>query len=181
MIKVIDNIVSVELADEIENIMLNGNFPWYFKPNTYGPGSENRKLIKNEIEVFHLDHVFYQYDLENKINSKYYEIIKKVLNTIEYKSLYRIKANFTTNLTNYKKNNHQSVHIDWENKKCKSLLYYVNDSDGDTRFFDNNKKVIKKIKPKKGRAVLFNSNLTHAAANPIKFPYRMVINFLFEK
>ena len=61
-----------------------------------------------------------------------------------------------------------------------SLLYYVNDSDGDTKFFDNDYNQIQSVTPKKGRSVFFNSNLLHAGSNPIKNDVRIVVNSILE-
>ena len=56
----------------------------------------------------------------------------------------------------------------------------ANDSDGDFRIFDDNLKVVKKITPKKGQAVLFNSNKYHSGSCPINSNIRLNINFVFE-
>lgn len=56
------------------------------------------------------------------------------------------------------------------------VLYYVNDSDGDTVFFDNNNVEIKRVTPKKGRVVLFNGAIMHSGGIPKESP-RCVINF----
>ena len=55
------------------------------------------------------------------------------------------------------------------------VLYYVKDSDGDTHIFDEFGGVIKKIKPKKGRVVVFNGNLLHASG-VAKEDIRAVVN-----
>ena len=65
------------------------------------------------------------------------------------------------------------------------MVYYVNDSDGDTVLFNefyNTKSVSinRRIAPKKGRAVIFDSNRFHASSNPINTPTRFVINFTFK-
>lgn len=56
------------------------------------------------------------------------------------------------------------------------VLYYVNDADGDTVFFDNNDQELFRVTPKKGRIVLFNGGIMHSGGIPKKFP-RSVINF----
>lgn len=56
------------------------------------------------------------------------------------------------------------------------VLYYVNDADGDTVFFDNNNNIIERVTPKKGRVVLFNGNILHGGGIPKKSP-RCVVNF----
>ena len=42
------------------------------------------------------------------------------------------------------------------------ILYYLNDSDGDTIFFDDDKNEIKRITPKKGRIAFFDGSIPHA-------------------
>jgi ectoine hydroxylase-related dioxygenase (phytanoyl-CoA dioxygenase family) len=69
-----------------------------------------------------------------------------------------------------------------------SMVYYVNDSDGDTFLFNefqNSNKVTEvtlkqRVMPRKGRAVIFDSNRFHASSNPINNTSRFVINFTFK-
>jgi len=56
------------------------------------------------------------------------------------------------------------------------VLYYVNDSDGDTVFFDNYDNIIHNVTPKKGRVILFNGNIKHGAGIPSAGP-RCIVNF----
>jgi hypothetical protein len=70
---------------------------------------------------------------------------------------------------------HYKPHID-TSKKHTVLLYYVNDADGDTVFFDSNNKIIDNVSPKKGRLVVFNGSIYHAAGIPKK-THRCVVNF----
>ena len=50
-----------------------------------------------------------------------------------------------------------------------------------TLLFDNSKNLIEKINPKKGRAVIFDSNSLHAASPPFNSKIRVVINCTFYK
>ena len=54
-------------------------------------------------------------------------------------------------------------------------LYYVNDADGDTFFFDRNREVINRVTPKKGRMVVFDGLTLHASSMPSK-DYRISLN-----
>ena len=92
----------------------------------------------------------------------------------------RIKINTTFPYPNNTKEKHGPIHQDF-NSGGLSIIYYINNSDGDTIFFNENLKEIKRISPKQGRAVVFDSNINHAACCPINSPYRQVINFVLYK
>ena len=70
---------------------------------------------------------------------------------------------------------HHPWHIDSTNSYT-SMVYYVNDSDGDTFL---SKEDTQRITPKANAAVIFPSNLWHASSNPTK-GRRMVINYMVE-
>ena len=72
---------------------------------------------------------------------------------------------------------HNVPHIDHQYKHY-TMLYYVNDSDGPTRFFSN-EKIIKEVEPKKGRVVIFPGHIKHSSASPIRTSRRMILNFNF--
>lgn len=73
---------------------------------------------------------------------------------------------------------HYLPHVDL-NIKHLVVLYYVNDSDGDTVFFDSSGKIFKTVKPTKGRMVFFDGQILHAAGIP-KTSHRCVVNFDIE-
>jgi hypothetical protein len=66
-----------------------------------------------------------------------------------------------------------------------TILYYVNDSDGDTIIFNEkyngnslkNYSINKKISPQKGRCVMFRTNTFHSSGIPIKNLGRIIINY----
>jgi hypothetical protein len=70
----------------------------------------------------------------------------------------------------------------------KTLLYYVNNADGDTVFYNERftgepiavLTEQMRITPKKGSAIIFDSNQVHSANIPKSKAYRCVINSIFE-
>jgi hypothetical protein len=74
-----------------------------------------------------------------------------------------------TNLTHYK------PHTDLSNKHL-VVLYYINDADGATVFFDEHNNIIKEVEPKRGRVVLFDGSIKHSGGIPKDGP-RCIANF----
>ena len=60
------------------------------------------------------------------------------------------------------------------------ILYYLNDSDGDTYFYKNNK-VIKQITPVFNKAVFFDGTTYHSSSKPVKSDRRIVLNLNVDK
>jgi len=56
------------------------------------------------------------------------------------------------------------------------ILYYVNEADGDTVFFNSEGEIIQTVSPKKGRVVLFDGLIKHSGGIP-KQKNRAVVNF----
>jgi|13_taG_2_1085334.scaffolds.fasta_scaffold58297_2 hypothetical protein len=187
MIKLFDfsNLIDV---DKIKNCLEDGEFAWYFQKKTVDYGYDSSRKDENTILNSQLSHTFFN----GRVTSETINMVTPILSNVDVgvaKKLYRIKSNFNHNITNYNKKNYGAIHTDYFTKNKNkivnvennymSLLYYVNDSDGDTRFFQD-KKIIYQHTPKKGTALLFNSNLEHAGSNPIISNHRMVINFIFK-
>ena len=127
---------------------------------------------------------------EKKYNfiKEFNELLEKHKNKVFSNRLIRIKANVLPKQTNYPENYHNYAHIDNLDHPVETLLYYVNDSDGGTFIFNEKKgdkfdklTIKERVTPKKGRAVLFDSNYFHASSSPVKSSSRAVINFVFQK
>jgi|694.fasta_scaffold33071_9 hypothetical protein len=176
MIKIYENFLPKQFEDEILNLHTSEELPWFFLKNTvnFDTSSIVNKNAKNNFQLYHTFFLKEPY-------SKFYDYMIKILNFIEikYKNIHRVKSNLNTNLAHYMKDNFQIPHTDSDNDNFYSLLYYVNDSDGDTLFFEGDT-ITNRVVPKKGKAVLFKSNILHCASNPIKYDYRIVTNFVFE-
>jgi hypothetical protein len=138
----------------------------------------------NELDTPQFTHLYYEKAQSGVMSGAYKEsehIISALVQANHLPNEYeiiRIKANFTHNTTGYEIHHHQPIHYDSSDPSRYSILYYVHDSDGDTLFFssEDKSKIVKRVSPKKGRAIIFDSNMFHAGCNPIVSPYRIVIN-----
>jgi hypothetical protein len=113
---------------------------------------------------------------------------------LEYVKNYRIKINWTAPIDIDETIEYKLLHVDKYEEHI-VIIYYVNDTDGDTLIFNNkngnnskdfykqfdgtidinNFELKKSISPKKGRVVMFNGNLYHYGKYP-KIKDRFVIN-----
>ena len=175
-IRVYDDIINPLLVDLIkEKVLEEGNFSFkYFdkfypfhpihSPNLpigFGFGNE---YIKNKI-VINQDLIFYNQIL-TQTSTKLGFIIDDLITA-------RIWLT-----TPEKNNNICSPHTDlkYPHLVC---LYYINDADGDTVFFEKDESTIfKRIAPKKGRVVIFDGSISHASSTPTNNP-RATINYNF--
>lgn len=101
------------------------------------------------------------------------------------KHIRRIKANSLTRDGDEIKYN--PPHIDVTVPGCISMIYYINDSDGDTvlfeEFYDHghyNLTESCRVTPKKGQVLIIDSDQYHSSSCPIVSYQRMIINFIFE-
>jgi len=205
LIEIHDNFLPDDFADEIENLLMSNQFGWYVNlTTTYANDNLNKieldKLqTKNVIENSQLVHSFYFTENDGSAflkdgveNSDYCNLIFSIMDVLKTNTfwkdnpkLIKSKANLNFSMTNYTNENHQPIHSDvgdfkWNEEGCKSLLYYVNDSDGDTIFFDNELNITTRVSPKKNRSIIFDSHNLHAGSNPIKNHMRAVINLVFK-
>jgi hypothetical protein len=182
MIEVLDNFVDKDYADYIEKEMLERDFKWYISRSYFTcPEWQTKKYshMKNLKEYLLLSHDLYNED--KKVSDKT-DIVDNIVNRLPKRiSIYRAKANLQTQSTDNNEVYHNTPHIDLYNKNGdyqphKVALYYVNDSDGDTILFNDKLDIVRRVKPKKGRILLFNGDTLHTSSHPTKSDYRMCIN-----
>ncbi len=107
--------------------------------------------------------------------------------SIKLESMFRCKVNIMWQKESFPENHWNVVHQDSDDESV-SILYYVNDSDGDTYLFDQfyekdvlpNLTVAKRVTPKRNRVVVFDGRRYHASSNPRNSRERIVINFVFK-
>jgi hypothetical protein len=99
---------------------------------------------------------------------------------IEYKKILRAKINI---ITMDNEDYHNFIHIDAPIKH-KVFLYYLNDSDGDTLFFNKNFNdkidselvVDYSVTPKAGKAIVFDGMRWHSSTPPKNNQLRIILN-----
>ena len=161
-IKIIDNCLSLEAHDTIKTALLESEFPWYYNSAKVDSEGWDADPLNN----YQFTHVFYN---DMAPISPYIELLHPVMSILNPAAILRIKANLTPrteNLVNYK------MHIDAENFKGKTAIYYVNDNNGSTIFEDKSV-----VESKENRLVIFDSQLLHAGTTCTNQKIRCVINF----
>lgn len=184
-IHIFEDIISKESQDILEKYFSNSNLEWkdinntpfldtYFPQKVIPPKFIKDELVKSIISEIE-DNVAIK--LETSINTNY-----------------RYKVNFLTS-SDYleSRNEKESIHIDRYEPHI-SMVYYINDSNGDTKFYKlNDGNVIdwikyvsdgeydrfveyKSVSPKKGKVVVFDGLIPHHSTYP-KSGNRYVINF----
>lgn len=166
MIKVMTDMIPKKAQDELEAILLGWNFPWYHYANT-----NYASQITQPDDVPQFTHGFIR---ENASNSQMSHIPLKLLDLIGVPkdNLLRVKANLLMREPEVKIH---PPHTD-DDREHIAFIYYVNESDGDTHFYEGDK-IIKTVSPKKGSGVFFNGSIFHASASPVNTRYRIVLNY----
>ena len=91
---------------------------------------------------------------------------------------YRVKRLIFNMQTIRPKWSMQHPHPDFFDKDLITILYYVNNSDGDTFFFEGSE-CVHRSSPIKGTAAMSPSCMWHAGSSPTKTETRVVINMCF--
>ena len=72
-----------------------------------------------------------------------------------------------------------NAHVDQEVPHT-VLLYYINDADGDTFFFDKDMNVMHRETPERGKLVIFDGSIFHSSSAP-STNIRMTLNLNYER
>ena len=192
MIHVIDNFISTSFQEEIKHTLLGHSFPWYFTEDiTFG-----KSLIDSEnLGQPHPAHA-HLFCRNKKPTSNYFDLILplahigssevnfKFNEVVQCRSFLQYPLNRT-----FLKKSVDRLHIDLPYDHL-VVLYYVVDSDGDTLIVDKIREgnveeyhhnvedytVIQRVKPRQGRAVIFDGKYYHTAEQPTQ-NMRCIINF----
>jgi hypothetical protein len=137
-----------------------------------------------------LTHHLFMKDGEEEQKSPHYPILTPFLESIYSKvgdfDLLRAKVNVTMPDPRFDAYTSQVPHIDLKYDDGNELphvvfLYYINDSDGPTYFYNKELKVISSVPPSMGTCVMFDGGTLHAGSNPNLTPFRYALNINIRK
>lgn len=180
-----ENVLTVDQKNSIEKLLLkNNNFYWQLDKTLYG--EEINKTL-NFMNYFDCHQMIHQFIVNGNLFSNYTKTILDYMNWPVLcnklnipNNIWKMKTNLMFNLKSNKTN---TPHVD-SNKIHISMIYYVNDSDGETTIYnkiagENLKdiKPVKKFKPKKGSFLIFDGSRYHSSKPPQNTELRCVINF----
>jgi len=187
--QIIENFVKPRIQNELEVLLMGSNFPYFYSSESCVPAeykeNENEDvrltgatlLDGNTIEAPQFSHLFVS---DGVVNSEAYKNVAPILNKVidlvdgDY---YVAKCKVNMNLADVRfEGKYHTPHIDNGFEDQVTAIYYVNDSDGDTYFFDGSNKVTKRVTPKKGTLVMWKGKVFHAKSSPIQTNSRVVIN-----
>jgi hypothetical protein len=203
-ILVIDNVVPESFQNSIiARVQGDQHFPWFLlhrigHPDHYGVGTTPAYVdanITDDVGFFHMA-------FDGNYVSPYYDFFRAILEffsektNIEITNILRIRLRYTHKGKDHDEFKYAAPHVDFNtgHPYC-TLVYYVNDSDGDTIIFDkifNPQEEIYdpvfsepiselvRVTPRKGQGLFFNGHRYHAGNYPVKCSSRIVINFDFE-
>lgn len=196
---ILEDWTPLSLQNQLETmIMYNDTVNWGYRDQTAGVDGIDWEAVDPKIkETWMLQHDMYGIDVGVR-NQATFDLAKINLFFLEHylnrpiNIVQRIKANMCVKDVEAKGMYHPP-HVDVGNPDAFSMVYYLHDdTDGDTVIFDrqynpNNpsKKQheglneLVRVTPKKGRAVVFNSNRYHASSIPSEHDRRCIINYCF--
>jgi hypothetical protein len=164
-----DDVLSDEEIDEIESTLTHPTFNWFYQNST--------NLIKYNTNIPFMCHLYIR---DGRVNSNKSNLAIQLLDKFcdstdfKYEKVLRAQTNL---LFKQSQETISPPHVD-DLAKHHVLIYYVNDTDGDTLIYGEDRStVIEKVTPKKGRFFLFDGSLYHSATAPITHQIRLVFNY----
>jgi hypothetical protein len=187
---IIDNFLSDNAFKNLTELVLKDKLPWFFGEQTsINPNDNFMTIDPLAVETWGFYHSIYERQ-ENKASFAYpyfeelFSRIEEVFG-ITRQQLIRARLSMKFQKEGFTVDNYNLPHVDYLYPH-RSIVFYLNDSDGDTRLFDQwfNPNlgdptffsVQNKITPKANRLFYFNGLQYHTASNPIKHHKRVIVN-----
>lgn len=186
-IEIYDNFLDKNIENGLYDSHCFGGINYYYKVNL--PEKDNKD--NNVIKGFNFYHISYDRELDPPNNSTLSDMFINPIDlwgkkyNFNIRGLKSIVSNFYTPQNNFDNSKYLQPKIDDNlGDGSYTMIYYCNDSDGETKLFNKEKtKIIKTIMPKKGSAVVFETNeVPYAECYPNNNDRKITIvtNFRFE-
>jgi len=184
----IDNLVEKQYQDEIYRHLTDVKFPWAFMADATDEFGHNNSALNGPTPSF--GHLAYWNQRDENPSIDFYNPLLTAIQekfNIQMTGLLRIRVGFLLT-TAYSLPSmpyrHNKPHQDYDQDHF-TLVYYVNDTDGDTVIFHETRPSekyysLEKCSPKKGRAILFDGRHFHASTCPKMFTTRIAITINFQ-
>ena len=184
-----NNFIDKNVQEALFQVVTDRQTAWILNYQSVPPDHSGPEFVVTDKtkEVIQFNHILSVKDkvlsplYEPIMSSVFYPFIEK--NGIECNEILRAKLNL---VPSFKEDVYQTPHVD-QNTEHKVFLYYINDSDGETiffnEFFDNTKKTelteMIRVKPEMGKGVVFDGLQFHAPTAPKDSSFRVVLNIDF--
>ena len=167
-ITIIDDFLSEEEADTLEEIFLRNDLPWYYTPSVTFPNS------KGELES--LDSVQFVHPVYQGFNavSNTFQLLGSFTEKLNILSYIRVRVALQQRTPEIREN---PFHIDigktpeTPDKNVTTCLYYINSNDGYTMFESG-----RKVESVKNRLVTFPNSMLHCGTTCTNAKVRIVMN-----
>jgi hypothetical protein len=186
-----ENFLGQDGAARLRELLLGRDFPWYYNPIANYQSEDEAPPAGLEAfeDCFQFTHAFV--NNMGEVNSALCDFVLEGLGVLRAAraagaggDLLRAKANL---LTRRGAEQVTQPHADLT-EEATSVIVYVNDSDGDTVFFNkqygdpdlSDLTVVDRAQPAADTAVVFDARQYHAGSLPVRSKVRVVINLLFK-
>ena len=180
-VKIIDNFLTKTYYEKILELFTGPNFEWRYSDNISSP--PDRMGLPEHFNEHGFYHAFWN-EKEGPISrfSSFIEpLLYQILDVADCEHIWRGRADM---VTWSKEDFIHPAHTDFLFPNT-AAVFYVNESDGDTIFYNvkptdvANYKDLKeydRVSPKANRLVLFDGHLLHTGCSPTKHKNRILIN-----
>lgn len=152
-----ENAISKTVLKELQDKILDNNFPWYYQSYS---SSEKFPFFSHMLLPRYDYHNENQPEPQSNLFYKFKDILDSFcqINNIEYNRILRACINMTTNYSQ----NHSDFHVDHDFSH-KVIIMYLNDVDNNATLLKNTNNLIKRYDSKAGKILCFNGEYEHAA------------------
>lgn len=181
----IDNFIPLHYQRSLNSFLLSPEFPLYKDAGTaYDPIERVTADMPVYPDAATREHpqLIHSFAARGEIASQFWPRVAPLFFELERQlgrecRILRCKLNLNTQDSSFSDSDHYPAHIDVAQKDCVTAIYYVADSDGDTRWYNDDMTELHRETPRQGTLVYFPCRIRHAGSPPRTTQYRWVINF----